>query len=292
MKSIIKKTIVFFIFSLLLIFIVAGKSEKQQKFYSYSKDNTLRYISPIFDSIEIVKDILFAEVINEKKESEKLCLDIYTPKGDTVEKRPVILWVHGGGFTEGTKTQGYIKSLAYAFAQRGYVSVSANYRLRQNPKEDMTGTINDAMEDIMEALDWMRENNELYGINKNCIVIGGGSAGGILSTNLCYKDATIASPWDKNGLIAFVNLWGSPDKLRMDKIIDVNDPPTIFIHGTADSIVPYSNCQWISVVLDSVGVKNKVYAIEGAGHTPTENIEEIVENIAAFLYLRIKEIKD
>ncbi len=283
MKFILKKTTVVLLFSPLLIFIIAGKTEQRQKFYCYAKDDTLRYISPIFDSVEIVKDIFFAEVINEKKNSEKLFLDIYSPYGDKEKKRPAILWVHGGGFTEGTKTQGYIKSLAYAFAQRGYVSVSANYRLRRNPAEDMTGTINDAMEDIMKALDWIRKNNEIYGINKNCIAIGGGSAGGILSANLCYKDATRTSPWDKSGLIAFINLWGSPDKLRIDKILDVNDPPTIFIHGTNDTVVPFINCRRLSGALDSVGVKNRVFAIEGAGHTPSEHMENIIENIIIFL---------
>ncbi len=150
--------------------------------------DSLRYKKPVFDSVTIEKDICFAEVTTNKDSLEKLYLDVYTPAGDKEANRPAILWVHGGGFRAGDKTQGYIVTLANEFAKRGYVSISTDYRLRDNPKEDMEGTLNDAVNDVMMALSWVRENGEKYGINKNYIAIGGGSAGGILSTNLCYKD--------------------------------------------------------------------------------------------------------
>lgn len=243
----------------------------------------MQYIKPVFDSITIKKDIFFAEVTNFYGANEKLKLDVYSPAGDKEKSRPAILWVHGGGFSEGSKTQSYIVTLANQFAKKGYVCLSADYRLRKNPAEDITTTINDAVDDIMKALVWVRENSEMYGINKNQIIIGGGSAGGILSTNLCYRDGSDTLPWDKSGLIAFVNLWGSPDQNKMDKRIDSNDPPTIFVHGMADSIVPYNNCLWLSGLLDKADVKYKVFAIKGAGHTPVDHIDDIVTNIAIFL---------
>lgn len=246
--------------------------------------DSLRYIKPVFDSVEVKKNIFFAEVINHKDSLEKLYLDIYQPFGDSIKNRPAILWVHGGGLRIGTKTQGYITKLANAFAKRGYVSVSTDYRLRNNPKEDITGTINDAIQDVMKALDWIRINSEEYGINNNNIIIGGGSAGGKLSTILCYNDATDSTAWNKNGIIAFINLWGSPNKELMNKTVDINDPPTIFIHGTADSIVPYSNCQWLSGLVKNAGIKHEVFTIDGAGHTPVDHLEDIVEKIAGFLY--------
>ncbi|VAW23340.1 hypothetical protein MNBD_BACTEROID01-2512 [hydrothermal vent metagenome] len=246
--------------------------------------DSLRYKKPVFDSVIIEKDICFAELTTNKGSLEKFCLDVYTPYGDEETNRPAILWVHGGGFRAGDKTQGYIVTLANEFAKRGYVSISADYRLRGNPKEDMEGTLNDAVSDVMMALGWVRENSEKYGINKNYIAIGGGSAGGILSTNLCYKDATSTEEWDKSGVIAFINLWGSPSKERMDKIIDKNDPPTLLIHGMADSVVPFSNCEWLVNALDSAGVRFSVFPIPGAGHTPVGHIGDIVERIQKFLY--------
>lgn len=238
---------------------------------------------PVFDSVIVDRNIIFAQVVNERDSSENLCLDVYRPSGDEKKNRPVILWVHGGGFREGSKTQGYVAALAHAFAQRGYVSVSTDYRLRKNPGENMTATINDAVDDVMKALEWIRKNSSEYGIDKHRIIVGGGSAGGILSTHLCYRDASDSLCWNKSGLIAFINLWGGPAGGQTDRIIDKNDPPTLFIHGTADTIVPYVNSLRMSWKLNKAGVKNKVCAIEGAGHTPIGHMKDIIENIGAFL---------
>ena len=111
-----------------------------------------------------------------------------------------------------------------------------------------------------------------------------GSAGGILSTNLCYLDDEKNSEWNKDGLIAFINLWGSPAQDRLYAILDKDDPPTIFIHGKNDTIVPYKNCQWLSDKLRQTDVKCEVFAIEGAGHTPVDHLDEIEVKISDFLY--------
>jgi dipeptidyl aminopeptidase/acylaminoacyl peptidase len=254
--------------------------------------DSLRYIKPVFDSVDVKKDIVFSEVINYKDSLEKLHLDVYTPFGDNENNRPVILWVHGGGFSSGTKTQNYITTLAMTFARKGYVSISTDYRLRKDPGENMSDAINDAVNDVMAALKWIRENSLNYGINKDYIIVGGGSAGGILSTNLCYKDSSDTETWDKSGLIAFINLWGSPNMDMMDKTVDRNDPPTIFVHGIADSIVPYSNCLWLSCLLDQQNVRYEIFAIEGAGHTPVAHMNDIEAKISMFLYKILTENKN
>ena len=287
------KSSLFFSAFFLSIFLFACRTNLKKKPIADGRNmvvtDSLRYKSLVFDSVEVKKDIFFTEVTNENDSLIKLCLDVYTPFGDIIQSRPVILWVHGGGFTFGNdKTQSYIKTLANTFSKRGYVSVSTDYRVRKNPHKDISGTINDAVNDVMKALEWIRENSEKYGIDKSSIIIGGGSAGGILATNLCYKDANDSTEWDKSGLIAFVNLWGSPGKNMMYQTIDKNDPPTIFIHGMADSIVSFSNTLRLSGDLESVGVKYKVFGIEGAGHTPIDHLDDIVKNIESFLYDKIK----
>ena len=246
--------------------------------------DSIRYRTSIFQEVDIEKDIRFAEVTNYKDSLQNLLLDVYTPSGDSVSNRPAILWVHGGGFSSGDKTQKYIVTLANAFAKKGYVCISTDYRLRKRPKEDMAGTIGDAVSDVMKALEWIRLNSTKYGINKNYIAVGGGSAGGILSTNLCYKDSTEKYKWDKSGIFAFVNLWGSPGIDRFYGAIDKNDPPTILIHGKADSIVPYSNSEWLAAELTKAGVLHTLYPIEGAGHTPVEFMDDIIEQAGGFLF--------
>lgn len=246
------------------------------------------FIQPIIgqeqiEEIKIEKDIPFGETVNNKGEKETLLLDIYRSADDQNE-RPAILWIHGGGFRYGNdKSQRYIVEMAKRFAKRGYVCISINYRVRENPRDDKPGTISDALEDAMKGLNWLRENSERLGIDESRIVIGGGSAGGILGTNLCYKDTDSREKWDKSGIVAFINLWGSPDDSWSDFNIDKNDPPTVFVHGTEDALVPYENAVNMVNKLNEAGVKNQLITIEGAGHTPAQHMNSFEKEIASFL---------
>ena len=250
-----------------------------------SREEPKRYIDPIFENVIVQKDILFGEVINFKGETEKLHLDIYTPDKDTQMYRPVILWIHGGGFRIGNdKSQGYIVKMATAYAKRGYVCISIDYRVRANPRDDKTGTLTQALEDAMSGLNWIRENSADLKIDKSRIIVAGGSAGGMLAVNLCYKDETVSEKWDKRGIIGLVNLWGSPDETYTMFEIDKKDPPTIIVHGTSDELVPYNNSVILAKELEAKGVKYELVTITDAGHTPVAHVNEFVKNIADFLY--------
>ena len=56
-----------------------------------------------------------------------LTLDVYYPDNGAVS-RPVFMWIHGGGFTGGSKTRDEIEEMAEFYATRGWVFVSINYR--------------------------------------------------------------------------------------------------------------------------------------------------------------------
>ncbi len=244
-----------------------------------------RYIDPIFENVTVQRDILFGEVINFKGETEKLYLDVYTPTNDTHTNRPVILWIHGGGFRIGNdKSQGYIVKMATEFAKRGYVCISIDYRVRANPRDDKPGTLTQALEDAMSGLNWIRENSDDLKIDKSKIIVGGGSAGGMLAVNLCYKDQTTSENWDKSGIVGLVNLWGSPDESYTMFEIDKKDPPTIIVHGTSDELVPYNNSLLLINELEKIGIKNKLVTIEGAGHTPVAHMNDFVLKIAKFIF--------
>jgi len=266
---------------LLMIFISLGGEALNVKILG----DSVRYINPIFEKVDVQKDILFCEVANFEGKTEKLLLDVYTPNGDIQSARPVIMWIHGGGFRPGNdKSQNYIVKMATEFAKRGYVCVSINYRVRNNPKEDKSGTLSDALEDAISGLYWIRNNDGKLKIDKTKIIVGGGSAGGMLAVNLCYKDNTASGKWDKSGIIGVVNLWGSPDNSWTVSKVDKNDPPTIIVHGTSDESVPYGNSEQLVKELETNEVKHELIAIAGAGHTPVSHIDEFVKNIAEFLY--------
>ncbi|MDX1285946.1 MAG: alpha/beta hydrolase, partial [Draconibacterium sp.] len=230
------------------------------------------------------KDIAFGESINNRGEKETLLLDIYSPAESASKNRPVIMWMHGGGFRlENDKSQKYIVAMSTRFAQRGYVCLSINYRVRENPQDNKAGTMKDALEDAMKGLTWLRKNAKKLGVDKSKIVIGGGSAGGILGTNFCYREGSVSEKWDKTDIVAFVNLWGSPDDSWGKFEIDKNDPPTIIVHGTEDALVPFENSVKIIQKLQSLGVKSELIAIEGAGHTPAQHMDDFEKKIAEFL---------
>lgn len=233
--------------------------------------------------VKIEKDIVFGETTNFKGEKETLLLDVYSPAG-FAKNRPAFLLIHGGGFHIGNdKSQKYIVSMANRFAKRGFVCVSINYRVRENPKDDKNGTINDALEDAMKGLNWLRENSKKLGVDKSKIVVGGGSAGGILGTIFCFRDGSKSEKWNKKGIVAFVDLWGSPDSSWGNFVVDKNDPPTIIVHGTEDPLVPFVNSKKLVEKLNTNGVKNELISIEGAGHTPADHMDDFEIKIAKFL---------
>ncbi len=164
-----------------------------------------------FENVDIEKNIVFGEVINHKGETQNLSLDVYTAVGDTEINRPAILWIHGGGFRYGNdKTQSYIVAMAERFARRGYVGVSIDYRVRENPRDDIEGTLTHALEDAMSGLNWLRDNSDKYNIDKEKIIVGGGSAGGMIAVLLCYKDESSSERWDKSGIIRPDKFMGKP----------------------------------------------------------------------------------
>ena len=274
-----------FLISILLAGSTAGRYHSGPNMDQMQKKSGVRYLDPVFDSVQVVKDIIFGEVINYNGKTEKLALDVYTPFSDSKKDRPAIMWIHGGGFRPGNdKTQKYIVQMSQEFAKRGYVCFAIDYRVRETPKEDIRGTVSDAVSDAMLALDWIRKNNGKYGISKEKIIIGGGSAGGMTAVNLCYKDQTISGKWDKKGIIALVNLWGSPDQSRMFAKVDPDDPPTIIVHGTADELVPFANSEQLVRELEKNKIRYELIPIEGGKHTPVDHMEDFSKKISEFLY--------
>lgn len=101
-------------------------------------------------------------------------LDIYLPATGTVEKAPVLIQIHGGGWTIGHKAQQGLLIMNH-MAARGWICVAANYRLA--PRYRWPTQIID----VKRAIAWVRENIAEYGGDPDYLVLTGGSAGGHLS---------------------------------------------------------------------------------------------------------------
>lgn len=118
--------------------------------------------------VERIADIKYTEG------GSRALLDIYRPAGVDLENAPVLIQVHGGGWTIGDKSQqGLI--LMNRMAERGWICVAINYRLA--PKNPFPAQI----VDVKKAIAWVRENIAAYGGDPDYLVLTGGSAGGHLS---------------------------------------------------------------------------------------------------------------
>lgn len=242
-----------------------------------------KYLEPL-DDVKMVGDVAFGKVVNFKGQREVLHLDAYLP----VEKagpHPAILWLHGGGFQYGNdKRQIYIPPLARAFARLGYVGISADYRIREDPSKDWGAAAADAAADARLVLEWIKANAAEYKINPAKIALVGGSAGGITVLNLVHGQPPVTYAAD--GVFAVASLWGPPvGKMRLFAQPNPASPPTFIIHGTADEMVAYQASYDLVSELQSLGVKASLLTLPNAPHTPLEHFDLIVAMLAAFLGL-------
>lgn len=124
-------------------------------------------------------------------------LDIYLPpNADATHKQPLLVMIHGGGYSSGDK--GAWMNEAYTYARAGYICASLNYRLTQNggnqSPELRLFTIQCAVEDIQNGIRYLKKNANTYFIDTTRIVVFGGSAGGGLSLiNAIEYDAAIGT---------------------------------------------------------------------------------------------------
>ncbi len=110
-------------------------------------------------------------------------LDVYTLTD--AKSRPVVFWIHGGGWQTGDKSEVALKPRA--FVDRGFVFVAANYRLLPDfPMETI-------VDDVAAAVGWTRRRIEDYGGDPTRLYIMGHSAGAQLAALLCTDERHLAA---------------------------------------------------------------------------------------------------
>lgn len=110
-------------------------------------------------------------------------LDIYSPSPNRRGKRPVLFWIHGGGWQAGDKSQVALKPKV--LADRGFVFVSTNYRLLPEVTMELL------IADVAASLGWVHRHIDMYGGDPDKIFVGGHSAGAQLAALLCTDDRVL-----------------------------------------------------------------------------------------------------
>jgi acetyl esterase/lipase len=150
-------------------------------------DAPLRYRDVIFPNLTVTTGLVYGSAPDLSGNPVTLTLDMYQPTGDTQGSRPAIVLVHGGGFISGDSTNSAMVKMANAFAKRGYVAVSINYRLlgdgncakEDPPSQQCVNAAFAAQHDAQAAVRWLRANAATYRVDPTRIAIGGGSAGAV-----------------------------------------------------------------------------------------------------------------
>lgn len=231
-------------------------------------------------------------------------LDIYYPEPAADKPLPLLIWIHGGGWSGGSKTGvPYLGQL-----RRGYVVASIEYRFSQK------ATFPAQIQDCQAAIRWLRANAQRYSIDSNRVGVGGASAGGHLAALVGTSGGQKAFPpiggnedqsdrvqavcdifgptdfWtvvkqaeaDQN--VKNIFKWNQGDpysrlidaKLGEDKeqclavspvhYVSKESPPFLILHGDHDALVPYAQSVELRDLLAKTGIEVTLQPLPGAGH--------------------------
>jgi acetyl esterase/lipase len=224
-------------------------------FTSFSQQpSPARFRDLVFKNVLVQKNILYRSTISKDIKHKYYRLDFYEPAADSILNRPIIIWMHGGGFKFGTKTTRGTPIWSKTFAQRGYVCAAINYRLsKKRPLArfpDLAEGCYDAIEDLRAALQFLKNNYRQYRIDTNRIVLAGNSAGSMIALQACYSntsallklishtDSTTIYPLHNPiKIAAIINFWGALFDINW---LENSDVPVVSVHGSKDRVVPFA----------------------------------------------------
>ncbi len=253
---------------------------------------------------------------------ERHRLDLFLPK-DAKEPLPLLVWVHGGGWKNGSKDG--CPPLRKGYVRRGYAVASINYRLSGH------AVFPAQIQDCKAAIRWLRAHAGEYGLDPKRIGVWGSSAGGhlvaLLGTSGDVKAFDVGGNLDQSSRVQAVCDYygptdfkvfvttpryeshasaGSPEALLIggavleneEKARRVNpieyvtrdDPPFLIVHGDEDRTVPLNQSRLLFEALKKAGRDVHFHTIHGAGHgRPGFGAPEIEEMVGKFLDAKLKD---
>lgn len=278
-----------------------------------------RFQSEIFTTIDSISNVQYGMAVNLKGGNEKLLLDVFTPPtSDSVTQRPLIIFIHGGGFQNNTKNGAFSSKLCESFAKRGYVSATIDYRLgveKTKTNKDYAEALYRAQQDGKAAVRFFKRYASKYGIDTSQIYIVGSSAGSKTCLAMAYMNenevpkevdtkvwGTLEGNSGNEGYSSKVNgvlnCWGALIDYRW---IQKGDVPLFNTAGTIDKTVPfdssfdYHGFKYGPYTLYehclSLGVPSAWRPFLNAGHTLDNNKvkqDSCIQSMALWLYAQLK----
>ena len=213
----------------------------------------------------------FKNIEYKNANGKSLQLDIYRQK-ELNEKAPLLVFIHGGGWRSG-KRQDYLVYLL-DYAEKGFVTATVSYRLKKDSIYPA------AIEDVLDAVDFLYQNANTYGYDTSRVALVGGSAGAHLAMLAGYgwenpQRHKVKAVVDIYGPVDLTTPYGQTQFMVTDFIghsysekpelyweasparyLKEDLPPTLILQGTSDNLLPPSQSDTLHVRLNRLGVSN------------------------------------
>jgi len=233
----------------------------------------------------VTNDISYGTVYNPSYQAmENLMLDLYEPENDSEPLRAVVIWVHGGTFTQGNKSD--LVLLGEDLAKRGYVCVAPSYRLKR-PSGGQTLDPAYGAGDVASCVRWLRANAATYRIDPDRIMLGGSSSGAINVLAAGYDDLVIGLNMNHWGYSSDVQgvVECSGKLMRLDEM-EPGEPPFLIVHGRLDPAIPISNAIDLADQADLVGILHEELIFPFAGHAVLNSHYDVIIPTAVDFFYR------
>jgi alpha-L-fucosidase 2 len=228
---------------------------------------------------------LRSDIIYSSPGGVPLALDASVPAG--AGPFPAAIVVHGGGWVRGDKRVD-VEPLFKPLSDAGIAWFSINYRLAGNALQ-----FGAAIEDVKDAIRFVKAHSAEYRVDPDRIALIGESAGGqlaamaALSGDPALSVRTVVAMYAPTDLVSLVrdsdlipqsirdSIQGTPfqsvilallSRLSPIDNIVTGMPPFLFIHGTADQLVPFEQSEAMCARIKTAGASCEVFPVEGAGH--------------------------
>ena len=231
-----------------------------------------RYVDRVFSSVDVTNDVTYATAPSLNDSSiETLLMDIYSPAGDVLTSRPAIVFIHGGGFKGGSKLNDVTDATEYA--ERGFVTVSINYRLdkdnvcqalqdgKLSPADAAAAqircefAITSAQHDAQAAIRYIRGNAAALGVDPTKVATIGFSAGAVTAANVAYRSQDPGDVGEFDGFDSTVQAAIAASGCEyVPQSIGAGDAPMFFLHAEFDQAVPFGCAVANAAAAESAGL--------------------------------------
>ena len=246
--------------------------------------------------VEVIKDIPYLGAGRSEK------MDAYLPKNKEGGPRPVVIWIHGGGWVGGSKSAARELNICQTLAENGYAAFSIDYKLGQKTeaKDGQQAKVTEVpwpqnIYDCKSAVRFVRKESARFGIDPSRVAISGGSAGAHLAlvVGLSAGDAKLNEGGlytdQSNAISCIIDFYGptviegsrvdfftgrTPEETAANaKIaspvhqVKKDSPPVLVAHGTADKTTDIGFSQNLVAKMKEVGTVHEYIEVPDAGHS-------------------------